>query len=41
MADIHQEPIIATPKKIANLITLDHRGILGFWFKIFSSIHNR
>ena len=40
-AEIHVELLKITLKKISNWKTPGHDGIHGFWFKKFSSIHDR
>ncbi len=40
-AEIHIELLKKTLKKISNWKTPGHDGIHGFWFKKFTSIHDR
>ena len=40
-AEIQTDLLKTTIKKISNWKTSDHDGILGFWFKKFTSIHER
>ena len=40
-AEIHIDLLKTTLKKISNWKTPDHDGIHGFWFKIFTYIHDR
>ena len=40
-AEIHTELLKKTLKKISNWKTPGHDGIHGFWFKKFTSIHDR
>ena len=41
IAEIHIEILKKTLKKISNWKTPGHDGIHGFWFKKFTSIHDR
>ena len=40
-AEIHIKILKETLKKISNWKTPEHDGIHGFWFKKFTSIHDR
>ena len=40
-AEIHMDLLRKTLKKISNWKTPGHHGIHGFWFKKFTSIHDR
>ena len=40
-AEIHSDLLKTTLKKISNWKTPGHDGIHGFWFKEFTSIHDR
>ena len=40
-AEIHTDLLKTTLKKISNWKTPGHDGIHGFWFKKFTSIHDR
>ena len=40
-AEIHTDLLKTTLKKVSNWKTPDHDGIHGFWFKKFTSIHDR
>ena len=40
-AEIHADLLKTTLKKVSNWKTPGHDGINGFWFKKFTSIHDR
>ena len=40
-AEIHTDLLKTTLKKVSNWKTPDHDGIHDFWFKKFTSIHDR
>ena len=40
-AEMHTDLLKTTLKKISNWKTPGHDGIHGYWFKKFTSIHNR
>ena len=40
-AEIHTDLLKTTLKKVSNWKTPGHDGIHGFWFKKFTSIHDR
>ena len=40
-AEIHTDLLKTTLKKVSNWKTPGHDGIHGFWFKRFTSIHDR
>ena len=40
-AEIHSDLLKTTLKKISNWKTPGHDGIHGFWFKIFTCVHDR